>query len=158
MSKTSWGLFHWETHENPTTSKTTYVDIKEVFLAKQWNFVHLSRKKLDCLHIKDFLKYECEFYLKQPLTPPQHKIIDAYRTLNHRLAIKIGRQMSITISIYPTLCHFCSYNTVENAWGGHFTILCVNTCVEGVIKRGYHIIGVFEVYSRIFQVFSCSNL
>ena len=29
--KTSWGLSHWETHDNLTTSKTTYVDIKELF-------------------------------------------------------------------------------------------------------------------------------
>ena len=68
MWKTSWGLSHWETHENPTTSKTTYADIKEVFLAKEWNSFHLFRKKLDCL--KDFFKHECELYLKQPLTPP----------------------------------------------------------------------------------------
>ena len=32
--KTSGGLSHWETHDNPTISKTTYVDIKEAFLAK----------------------------------------------------------------------------------------------------------------------------
>jgi hypothetical protein len=38
---------HWKTHDNPTTSKKTYVDIKEAFLAKEWNFVHLSRKRLD---------------------------------------------------------------------------------------------------------------
>ena len=34
MWKTSWNLSHWETHDNTTTSKATYVDIKEVFLAK----------------------------------------------------------------------------------------------------------------------------
>ena len=32
--------------------------------------IHPSRKKLHYLHLKDFLKYECELYLKQPLTPP----------------------------------------------------------------------------------------
>jgi hypothetical protein len=32
-------------------------------------FFHLFGKKLDYLHLKDFLKKECELYLKQPLTP-----------------------------------------------------------------------------------------
>jgi hypothetical protein len=58
--KTSWGLSHWETHDNPTTSKTICVGIKEGFLAKEWNSFHLLRKKLDYLHLKNFLKYECE--------------------------------------------------------------------------------------------------
>ena len=30
---------------------------------------------LDYLYLKDFLKYECELYLKQPLTPIECKII-----------------------------------------------------------------------------------
>ena len=80
MWKTSWGLSHWETDDNPTTLKIVYVDITKVFLAKKWNSFHLYGKKLDYLHLKDFLKYECELYLKQPLTPSQHKIIDAYNT------------------------------------------------------------------------------
>ena len=74
MWMTSWGVSHWETHDNPTTSKTLYVDIKEAFLVKGWNSFHLSTNKLDYLHLKEFLKYECELYLKQPLTPPQCKI------------------------------------------------------------------------------------
>ena len=67
------------------------IDMKEAFLAKEWNSFHLSRKKLDYLHLKDFLKYECELYSEQPLTPPQHKIIAAYHTSNHRLAIETGQ-------------------------------------------------------------------
>jgi hypothetical protein len=63
------------THYNPTTSKITLDDIKEVFLTKEWNFFHLSWKKLGYLSLKDFLKYECELYLKQSLTLPQRKII-----------------------------------------------------------------------------------
>ena len=35
-------------------------DIKEVFLAKEWNSFHLSRNKLDYLHLRKFLKYKCE--------------------------------------------------------------------------------------------------
>jgi len=38
-----------------------------VFLGKEWNSFHLLGKKLDYLHLRDFLKYECELYLKQPL-------------------------------------------------------------------------------------------
>ena len=56
-----------EPHDNPTTLKIAYDDIKEVFLAKEWNSFHLSRKKLDYLHLKDFLKYKCELHLKQPI-------------------------------------------------------------------------------------------
>jgi hypothetical protein len=52
----------WETHDNPTIRNTTYVDIKEVVLAKEWNSFHISEKKLDYLHLKHFLKYECELY------------------------------------------------------------------------------------------------
>jgi len=122
MWKASWGLSHWETHDNPTTSKITFNDIKEAFLAKEWNSFHLSGKKLDYLHLKDFLKYECELYLKQPLTPPQRKIIAAYRTSNHRLAIETGRWSTIPISRDKRLCNFCSYNVVENE--AHFVLEC----------------------------------
>jgi hypothetical protein len=73
MWKISWGLSYWETCDNLTTSITTYVSIKEAFLAKKWNTSHLSGKKLDYLHLKGFLEYECELHWKQPLIPPQRK-------------------------------------------------------------------------------------
>ena len=73
MWKASWGLSH--RGDNPTTSKFTFVNIKEVFLAKESNSFHLSGRKLDYLHLKDLLKYKCEWYLKQPLTTSQRKII-----------------------------------------------------------------------------------
>jgi hypothetical protein len=38
------GSSHWNTHDNPTTSKITYDDIKESFLAKEWNSFHVSWK------------------------------------------------------------------------------------------------------------------
>ena len=79
MWKASWGLSHHG--NNPTTLKITFDDIKEAFLAKESNSFHLSGKKLGYLYLKDFLKCECELYLKQLLTPPQRKIIVAYRTL-----------------------------------------------------------------------------
>ena len=69
-------------------TKTTYVDIKEAFLVKEWKSFHFFGKKLNYVHLENFLKYECELYLKQPLTPPQHKIIVAYRTSSQRLVIE----------------------------------------------------------------------
>ena len=88
--------------------------MKEVFLAKGWSFFsQLSGTKLDYLHLKDFLKYKCEFYLKHPLTAPQRKIIIAYHTLNHRLAIEIERWTIIPISRDTRLWHFRSYNALE---------------------------------------------
>ena len=86
MWKASLGLSHWETHDNPTTSKITFDGIKGVFLAKEWNSFHFSRKKLDYLHLKNFYIHEHELYLKQPLTPPQRKTIVTYNISNHRLA------------------------------------------------------------------------
>jgi hypothetical protein len=47
MWKTLWCLSHWETHDNPNTSKLAYVDIKEAFLAKGWNTFHLTGEKQD---------------------------------------------------------------------------------------------------------------
>jgi len=111
MCHASWGLSRWENH--------VYV-IKEAFLVKEWYSFHCSRKELDYLHLKDFLKYECKLYLEQPLTSPQCKFIIAYRTLNHRLGIEIGRWLTIPISRDDKLCHFCSYNlggcTVYYVW------------------------------------------
>ena len=96
--------------------------IKEAFLPKEWNSFHLSWKKLDYLHLQDVLTYECELFLKQPLTPPQCKTIFAYYTSNHRLAIQVGRWMTIPISRDTTLRHFCSYNVLENE--AHFMLEC----------------------------------
>jgi hypothetical protein len=88
------------TPHDPTPSIITFDDLKEASLGtKEWNSFHLSWKKLDYLHIKDFIKYECvESYLKQPLTPPQHKIVATYHTSIHRLAIEIGQWSTISIS------------------------------------------------------------
>ena len=51
-------------------------------MLKSRNSFHLSRKKLDYLHLKNFIEYECELYLKQPLTTSQRKII-VYITIPH---------------------------------------------------------------------------
>ena len=121
MWKTSWGLSHWETHDNTIILTIAYDDIKEAFLVKEWNSLHLS-EKLDYLHLKDFFKYKCELYLKQLLTPPPHKIIAAYCTPNHKLVINIGRWTTIPISRETTLCHFWSCNALENE--AHFVMEC----------------------------------
>ena len=97
MWKASWDLYHWETHDNPITSKITLDDTKEDFLAKEYYSFYQSQKKLDYLHLKNFLKYECELYLKQPLTPPKCKIIVSYLTTNHRLVYEIGRRSIVPI-------------------------------------------------------------
>ena len=91
----------------------TFDDLKEAFLAKEWKYFHLTEKKQDYLHLKDFLKYECELYLKQSMTPSQYKYIVAYRIPNHRLAIEIRQWSTIPIFIDNSLFHFCSYNAVE---------------------------------------------
>ena len=51
MWKTSWSLSHWDTLDNPTTSKIAYDDVKEAFHTREWNSFHLSGKKLDYLHL-----------------------------------------------------------------------------------------------------------
>ena len=74
-----------------------------VFSCQEWNSFQLSGKELVYLHLKDFLKYECELYLKQALTQPLRKIIVAYCILNHRLAIKIGHESNFPISRLSSL-------------------------------------------------------
>jgi hypothetical protein len=49
------------------------LNTKEAFLVREWNSFYLPMKKLVYLHLKDFLKYECEPYVNQPMTPPQLK-------------------------------------------------------------------------------------
>ena len=116
-------LPHWETHDNPTTSKTTSVDIKEDFLAKEWNSFHLHGKKLDYPHLKDFLKHECQLYLKQSLTPPYHIIIVAFCTSNHRLAIETGRlSLSLEILDYTTFAPISQLQTRHiSCWNAPYT-------------------------------------
>jgi hypothetical protein len=76
--------------------------------------LQLSRKKLGYLHSKNFLNCEGGLYFNQPLTPRQCKIIAAYCTSIHRLAIETGRWMVLLTSKDTRLCHFCSHNAVEN--------------------------------------------
>jgi hypothetical protein len=104
----------------PNHIKVNICWYEEVSLAREWNSFHLCGKKLDYLHLKDFLKHECELYLKQPLTPPQPKIIVAYLASNHTLAIEIGWWTLSSISRDTRLCHACSYNAIVNE--AHFVL------------------------------------
>lgn len=64
---------------------------KRPFLLKSQNSFHLSEKKLDDLHLN-----ECRASSKQPLTLYEHKIIVAYLASHHRLAIEIGKWLTIS--------------------------------------------------------------
>ena len=66
--KASWGLPKWETLDIPTPPKNTFDAIKHAFIGKEWNSFHVLGKKLDYVHPKDFLNYECESLLP---TAPQ---------------------------------------------------------------------------------------
>ena len=86
---------------------------KRLFLQKMEFFPSLGQE-LEHLCLKDFLKHECDLYLKQSLTPPQCKIIVAHHTSNHRLVIETRRWSAVPISGDNRLCHFCLSNVVEN--------------------------------------------
>ena len=63
-----------------------HMSISRRFFLLKSETISIFGKKLDYFHLKDFLEYECELYVKQPLTPPQRKMIVAY----HRLPIEFG--------------------------------------------------------------------
>ena len=88
--------------------KTTCVDTKEVFLTKKVELFPPLKEETIIPSPQGFLKYKCELYLKQSLTPPQCKIIVAYCTSNHRLTIDIGQWTTIPILEildYATFAH-----------------------------------------------------
>ena len=116
---------------NLITSKPTFHDITEAFLVEDGNSFHLSRKKLDHPHLKDFLKCEYEQHMKQLLTPPTTQ--DVYHTSNHRLAIETRRWSTIPVSGDYRLCHVCPYNVVENE---------------------AHFVGEYPLYNRIIDKFN----
>ena len=91
------GLSQWETQHHQTSH---LMISRRFFLLTSETVFYFVRKKLHYLHLKDIFIYECELYLKQPLTPPQRKIIDAYWTSNHRLAIETWWWSTIPISRY----------------------------------------------------------
>jgi hypothetical protein len=96
MWKTSWGLYHWETHDNPTTSR-------RYFLLKSGTFsISLGR---------NYITSTSRIFLNMNVNCTQS---------NHRLAIEIGQWMITPISKDTRLCHFFSYNAVENE--AHFML------------------------------------
>ena len=79
--------------EKPMTSQhhqqVIFDDLEEVFLPKSGFLYPSPWEEVEYVHLKDFLKNECVLYLKQSLTsPPPSKVIVAYCTSNHRLAIQ----------------------------------------------------------------------
>ena len=101
----------------PTTLKLAVDDIiKEVFLGEEWNSLCSPSKRPCYLHLKEFLKYKCELYLKQSLTPPQHKTIFAYHNSNHMI-LAIGNWMVVDSSSLHKLCTMSlslrSYHAIE---------------------------------------------
>ena len=68
------------------------------------------------------LKYKCEMYSTQTLTPPQCKIINASCTLNQRLAFQVGQWSIVSIFRDSRICHFSSYNAIENE--ARFVLKC----------------------------------
>ena len=70
--------------------------------------LEICRKKLDYLHLKDFLEYEREWCLKQPLALPQHTaycslLPTAPRTIDLPLKVDDGwLSLSLEILDYAT--------------------------------------------------------
>ena len=94
---------------------------RRLCLAKEWNSVLISRKRLHYLYVKDFSNTNVN-YLKKPLTPLQHKIIVSYQTSNYRLtAIETGWWS--TIPIYRDKGYdIFALDIVENEV--HFVLVC----------------------------------
>ena len=70
MWKTSWDLSHWEAHDNQPHQKQHMLISQRFFLLESGTLSISQERKLDYLRLKDFHKFGCELYLKQPLTPP----------------------------------------------------------------------------------------
>ena len=64
--------------------------------------LQLSKKELDYLHLKEFLKCEHELYFKQPLTPSQHKIITIPCIIDLSSQLDSG-QLSLSLHIMSVL-------------------------------------------------------
>ena len=105
--KTSWGLPHWETYDHPTTSKLAYDDVKEVFLAKEWNFFI----SLPPIHVYSQIHVWIVLEATIDSTTMQYNCWLPH--LKHILVIEIGQWTTIPISRDTRLCHFCSYDVVE---------------------------------------------
>ena len=57
-----------------------------------------SQKIYDYLHLKDFLRYECELYLNQPLAPSQRKVPTTPQTIDLSMKLDDG-QLSLSLEI-----------------------------------------------------------
>ena len=110
-------ISQWEAYDILTPPEIVLEAFKHTFHAMDWNPFHYTRKKLVYLHLKDFLSYGCELYLKQPLTPPNTKLL-LLTTLKSQSC-----HQNWSVVNYPQdkkLCHLCSYNVAENE--AHFVL------------------------------------
>ena len=101
-----------------------------LFICRGRNYITSTSRSL--------LKYKCKQDLKQPLTPPQCKIIVAWCILYHRLAIKTRRRSTITIFRDIRLCRFCSSNVVEKWHTFSWSVplySCVNDNFQSLLEN-----------------------
>ena len=92
---------------------------RRLFLLKSGIHSIFCGKKLDYLHLKDFLKYECELYLSNYWVHNARSLLPiAPRTID--LSFKLDDGRVISISRDSRLCHFYSYNAIENE--AHFVL------------------------------------
>ena len=93
----------------------------------------------------------CALYLTQPLTPPHCKTVVAYCTSNHTPSIETRRRSGVPICIGNRLCHFYSYDVVENMT--HFVLECPYNVIGDEFSSLFENIvwGSLKSFSRLHQ-------
>lgn len=100
-----WNILTWETlhlDHSPCSQADLLVHKWKSFQLVTWN-------KIDHTLLEDFLNYNYATYLKQRVSLSQSKIIAAYHTSYHRLAIEIGRWPTTPLPRVNKLCLSFSY-------------------------------------------------
>ena len=101
----------------PTTTMTT-LEIRQLYI------LLITKSKSRALPVKDFSTMNVDStrsnHCHKP--PPNGKTTGAYHSSNHRLAIETTKWSTIPIQGEKKLCHFYSYNVVENE--AHFEMKC----------------------------------
>ena len=108
MWKTLWCLSHWETHDNPTTSKIAYGWYRGGFCWRVELFLSDKGDKITCTsRIFSNMNVNCTWSRHWHLHNATSLLPFAPWT---KLANEIGQWMIILSSRDSRLCHFCSYN------------------------------------------------
>ena len=79
-----------------------------------FNWIHRSSQLCSSIHLKDFLNMDVNCTWSNHLLQHNARSFLPTAPWNNRLAIEIGWWMIIHILRTTRLCHFCSYNTIEN--------------------------------------------